>query len=72
MKKEIEIKVPPSRISDEEWIRARIGEKLRLKSNEPFFYNVIRRSIDARKRKVFLYLGLKSSMKNQDIQRVSI
>lgn len=55
MKKEVVIKVPPSKINDEEWIRSQILLKLKRKPGEDIQYVLVKKSIDARK-KVFFVL----------------
>jgi hypothetical protein len=54
MKKEVVIKVPPSRINDAEWIRAQILIKLNRKLSDDIQYVLVKKSIDARKKVFFI------------------
>ncbi len=69
MRKELVIKVPPSRINDEAWIKSQISQRIRLKSEDLFQYQILKRSIDARKKVVFI-LKIEVYI-NEDIPSVS-
>ncbi len=56
MQKEIELKVEPKYINDDQYIQNLIDKKIKWKSPSTFFYKVIKKSIDARKAKVIYVL----------------
>jgi len=52
MKKQVEIRIPPDKLEDARYIHVAIQKKLKLKPNRQFLYQVVRRSIDARKQPI--------------------
>ena len=64
MQKEIEIRVAPSKITDDGYIESLIGKKLRWKSNAPVYYKIIKKSIDARKEAPVFVLRIVVSKKD--------
>ena len=60
MIKEIEITLPPEKVTNTEAIKVQLADKLQIKVERIHGYQVIKRSIDARSRKVIYRLQVRA------------
>jgi hypothetical protein len=62
MIKEVEIKVWPDKINDEDHIKKLVAERLKLLPTQDFNFEIVKRSIDARKKRPFYLLRVSTSV----------
>ena len=67
MSKEIEIRVKPDHIHDQDYIEKQIRHKLSIRADRKFKYKLLKKSIDSRKAQSYFVLRYTTSLK-EDIK----